>query len=37
MPGDFNLFYDSKFDAQGRNPTLKKKSLTKFIKFKKKL
>ena len=24
MAGDFNLFFDSKLDAQGRNPTIKK-------------
>ena len=24
MVGDFNLLFDSKLDAQGRNPTIKK-------------
>ena len=24
MAGDFNLLFDSKLDAQGRNPTIKK-------------
>ena len=31
MAGDFNLLFDSKLDAQGGNPTLKKKSLAKPI------
>ena len=31
MAGDFNLFFDSKLDAQGGNPTIKKKSLAKLI------
>ena len=31
MTGDFNLFFDSKLEAQGGNPTLKKKSLAKLI------
>ena len=26
MAGDFNLFFDSKLDAQVENPTIKKKS-----------
>ena len=34
MTGDFNLFFDSKLEAQGGNPTLKKKSLAKLIEFK---
>ena len=34
MAGDFNLFFDSKLDAQGGNPTIKKKSLTKLIEVK---
>ena len=34
MAGDFNLFFDSKLDAQGGNPTLKKNSLVKFIELK---
>ena len=35
MEGDFNLFSDSKLDAQGRNPTIKRKPLAKLIKLKK--
>ena len=31
MAGDFNLFFNSKLEAQGGNPTLKKKSLAKLI------
>ena len=31
MAGDFNLFVDSKLDAQGGNPVIKKKSLAKLI------
>ena len=27
MAGDFNLLFDSKLDAHGGNPTIKKKSL----------
>ena len=34
MAGDFNLFFDSELDAQGANPTIKKKSLTKLIELK---
>ena len=34
MTGDFNLFFNSKLEAQGRNPTLKNKSLAKLIEFK---
>ena len=34
MAGDFNLFFDSKLDAQGRNPAIKKKSFAKLIKLK---
>ena len=34
MAGDFNLLFDSKLDAQGGNPTMKKKSLAKLIKLK---
>ena len=30
---DFNLSFDLKLDAQGGNPTLKKKSLAKLIEF----
>ena len=34
MAGDFNLFFDSKLDAKGGNPTLKKKSLAELLEFK---
>ena len=34
MAGDFNLFFDSKLDAQGGNPTITKKSLAKLIELK---
>ena len=34
MARDFNLFFDSKLDAPGGNPTMKKKSLAKFIELK---
>ena len=34
MSGDFNLFFNSKLDAQGGNPTLKRKSLAKLIELK---
>ena len=34
MAGGFNLFFESKLEAQGGNPTLQKKSLTKLIEFK---
>ena len=34
MAGDFNLFFNSKLEAQGGNPTLKKKCLVKLIEFK---
>ena len=34
MAGDFNLFFNSTLEAQGGNPTLKKKSLAKLIEFK---
>ena len=34
MVGDFNLFFNSKLEAQGGNPTIKKKSLAKLIKLK---
>ena len=33
MAGDFNLFFTSKLEAQGRNSTLKKKSSAKLIEF----
>ena len=29
--GDFNVFFDSNYEAQGCNPTLKKKSVAKLI------
>ena len=34
MAGDSNLFFDSKLDAQGGSPTIKKKSLAKLIELK---
>ena len=34
MAGDFNLFFNSELEAQGGNPTLKKKSLAKLNEFK---
>ena len=34
MAGDFDLFFNSKLEAQGGNPILKKKSLAKLIEFK---
>ena len=34
MAGDFNLFFNSKLEAQGGNPTLKKKSLDKLTELK---
>ena len=34
MAEDFNLFFNSKLEAQGGNPTLNKKSLAKLIEFK---
>ena len=34
MAGDFNLFLNSKLDAAGGNPTLRRKSLAKLIKLK---
>ena len=34
MAGDFNLFFNSNLDAAGGNPTLKRKSLAKFIELK---
>ena len=34
MARDFNLFFNSKLEGQGRNPTLKKKSLAKLIELK---
>ena len=35
MVGDFNLLFDSKLDAEGGNPTMKKKSLAKLTELKK--
>ena len=34
MAGDFNILFNSKLDAQGGNPTIKRKSLAKLIEFK---
>ena len=34
MARDFNLFFNSKLNVQGRNPTLKNRSLAKLIEFK---
>ena len=34
MAGDFNLFFDSKLNAQGGNLTIKKKSIAKLIELK---
>ena len=34
MAGDFNLLFDSKLDAQGGNPTMKKKPIAKLIELK---
>ena len=34
MAGDFNLFFDSKLYAAGRNPTLKRKSLAQLVELK---
>ena len=34
MAGDFNLFFNSKLDAAGGNPTLRRKSLAKLIELK---
>ena len=34
MAGDFDLFFNSKLDAAGGNPTLKRKSLAKLIELK---
>ena len=34
MTGDFNLFFNSKLDAAGGNPTLKRKPLAKLIELK---
>ena len=37
MAGEFNLFFDSKLDAQGEDPTLKEKSSAKIIELKRDL
>ena len=34
--GDFNLFFETKLEAQGRNPVSKKKCLAKLIQIKEK-
>ena len=34
MAGDFSLFFGSKLEAQGGNPTIKKKTLAKLIELK---
>ena len=34
MMGDYNLLFDSKLDAQGGTPTMKKKSSAKIIELK---
>ena len=34
MTGDFNMFFNSKLEAQGQNPNLKQKSFAKLIEFK---
>ena len=34
MTGDFNMFFKSNLEAQGRNPNLKQKSFAKPIEFK---
>ena len=34
MAGDFNIFFDSKLDAQFVNPIIKNKSLAKIIEIK---
>ena len=34
MAGDFNLFFNSKLDGQGGNPSSRKKALAKLIDFK---
>ena len=34
MTGDLNLFFNSNLDAAGRNPTLKRRFLAKFIQLK---
>ena len=34
MAGDFNLFFNSKLDAAGGEPTIKRKSLAKLMELK---
>ena len=34
MVGDFNLFFNSKLDAAGGNPTIKRNFLAKYIELK---
>ena len=34
LAGDFNFFYDTSLDSYGDKPTLKKKSIAKFIELK---
>ena len=36
LAGDFNFFFDTSLDSYGGKPTLKKKSIAKFIELKKK-
>ena len=36
LAGDFNFFFDTFLDSYGGKPTLKKKSIAKFIELKKK-
>ena len=37
LGGDFNLFFNTSLETQGRNPVLKKKSLAKLIEIKERL
>ena len=36
LAGDFNFFFDTSLDSYGGKPTVKKKSIPKFTKLKKK-
>ena len=36
LAGNFDFFFDTSIDSYGGKPTLKKKSITKFIELKKK-
>ena len=36
LAGDFNFLFDTSLDSYGGKPTLKKKSITKFIELKEK-